>query len=149
MRVRENVSRLSIHTVKTLLGNSKVGKLAPPPSSEKSALSSLLSRPRHLGISPHLFPVGKSPHRLPVGKSPHRHYPSPSRPWHHPPFKRRVPTSCFIYLIKNKNKNLLQEVHGCSLIWCWCWSRRVGFKYLWHSILLGIDDDFFWSFWER
>jgi len=37
--MRDNVSRLSIHTVRTLLGNSKVGKLAPPPSWEKSAPS--------------------------------------------------------------------------------------------------------------
>jgi hypothetical protein len=42
MRVRDNISRFSIYTAKTLLGNSKVGKLALPPSRETSLL---LSRP--------------------------------------------------------------------------------------------------------
>jgi len=45
MRVRDNVPKLFIYIVRTLLGNSKVGKSAPPPSREKSALSLLLSRP--------------------------------------------------------------------------------------------------------
>ncbi len=44
-RVRNNVLRLSIYTARTLLGNSKVGKSAPPPSREKFAPSLLLSRP--------------------------------------------------------------------------------------------------------
>jgi hypothetical protein len=43
-RVRNKVPRFSIYTAKTLLGNLKVGKLAPPPSREKFALSLLLSR---------------------------------------------------------------------------------------------------------
>jgi hypothetical protein len=34
-RVRDNVPRFSIYTTKMLLGNSKVGKLALPPSREK------------------------------------------------------------------------------------------------------------------
>ncbi len=34
-RVRDNVLRLSFYTARTLLGNSKVGKSAPPPSREK------------------------------------------------------------------------------------------------------------------
>jgi hypothetical protein len=62
-RVRDNVLRFSIYTARTLLGNSKVGNLAPPPSREKFASSLLLSRPWHLGKSPHHLPVGKSPHR--------------------------------------------------------------------------------------
>ncbi len=33
-RVRDNVSRFYIYIAKMLLGNSKVGKLAPPPSRE-------------------------------------------------------------------------------------------------------------------
>jgi hypothetical protein len=44
-RVRDNVPKLSIYIARTLLGNSKVGKSAPPPSREKSAPSLLLSRP--------------------------------------------------------------------------------------------------------
>jgi hypothetical protein len=44
-RVRDNVPRLSIYTIRTLLRNFKVGKSAPPPSREKSAPSLLLSRP--------------------------------------------------------------------------------------------------------
>ncbi len=44
-RVRDNVPRLSIYIDRMLLGNSKVGKSAPPPSREKFAPSLLLSRP--------------------------------------------------------------------------------------------------------
>jgi hypothetical protein len=44
-RVRDNVPRLSIYIDRMLLGNSKVGKSAPPPSREKFASSLLLSRP--------------------------------------------------------------------------------------------------------
>jgi hypothetical protein len=44
-RVRDNVPRLSVYTTRMLLGKSKVGKLAPPPSREKFAPSLLLSRP--------------------------------------------------------------------------------------------------------
>jgi hypothetical protein len=44
-RVRDNVPRLSIYTIRTLLRNFKVGKSAPPPSREKFAPSLLLSRP--------------------------------------------------------------------------------------------------------
>jgi hypothetical protein len=45
MRVRDNVPRLSIYIARTLLGNSKVGKSAPPPSQEKFTSSLLLSCP--------------------------------------------------------------------------------------------------------
>ncbi len=44
-RVRDNVPKLSIYTARMLLGNSKVGKSAPPPSWERFAPSLLLSRP--------------------------------------------------------------------------------------------------------
>jgi hypothetical protein len=44
-RVRDKVPRFSIYIAKMLLGNSEVGKLAPPPSREKFALSLLLSCP--------------------------------------------------------------------------------------------------------
>jgi hypothetical protein len=44
-KVRDKVLRFSIYIAKTLLRNSKVRKLAPPPSRKKSALSLLLSRP--------------------------------------------------------------------------------------------------------
>jgi hypothetical protein len=43
-RMKDNVSRLSIYIARTLLGNSKVGKLTSLPSREKSAPSLLLSR---------------------------------------------------------------------------------------------------------
>ncbi len=45
MRVKDKVSSTSIYTTKTLLGNHKVGKSAPPPSWRKSTPSLLLSRP--------------------------------------------------------------------------------------------------------
>jgi len=101
--VKDNVSRLSIHIVSTLLGNSKVGMLTSPPSLEKSAPSPLLSRLRHLGRSPHRLPVRKSPHCLLVGKSSHRHCPSPSRPWHHPPLQATSSHELF-YLSYQKQK---------------------------------------------
>ncbi len=65
-RVRDNVSRFFIYTTKTLLGNSKVRKLTPPPSREKFAPSPLLSRPWHY--------LGKIHTASKSGKVPHCHY---------------------------------------------------------------------------
>jgi len=114
--VRDYVSRLSIHIVRTLLGNSKIGKLASPPSSKKFAPSSLLSRPRHLGRSLHCLPVGKSPHRLPIGKSSHHHCPSPSRPWHHPPLQATNSHELF-YLSYQKTETKIYYKKSMVIAW--------------------------------
>jgi hypothetical protein len=127
-----------------LLGNFKVGKSAPLPSQEKFTLSLLLSRPWHLG---------KSLHRLLVGKSPHRHCYCHVRDIT-PPLQA-TNSHELLYLSYKKQrlkiyyKKSMWYLHGYSLIWWWCWSRRVGFKYLWHLVLSSIDDEIFWSFWER
>ncbi len=101
MRVRDNVPRLFIYTARTLLGNSKVGKFAPPPSWEKFAPSLLLSHP---------WCLRKSPHRLLVGKSPHCHCYCHVRDIT-PPSSNEFPRVVLFILSKTETNNLLQEVH--------------------------------------
>ncbi len=127
-RMRDNVPRFSIYTVRTLL------KLAPPPSREKFALSLLLSCPWHLR------------------KSPHHHCYCHVRDIT-PPSSNEFPQVVLFILSKTETKNLLQEVH---VIFTWlqpdlvlvliqtCWiqiSLALGFVGYWRwffFIILGV-----------